>query len=283
MAESTRTSHRIVIATMDGRRERGFIYSFSPNATSFHLHPTEGAAKSYAKLVELKDCKALFFVRSHEGSRAYREEVRKGGFAEAKVRGVRGHRMKITFADGEELSASCENYNPLRLGFFAFPLDPRSNNLRIFVVNANVRQVVTGPSAPLREGAPEAQARLVRISEPGAVEALHGAAPAPALLPPVLPPEAGALPVERRVEAVLRIVAGESALTLSEEMGIPAGVIGYWAQVFLQHGRASLGAGATDPRDAMLQAQAARIRHLEEEVYRLRAEAAEPEKRPGRR
>jgi hypothetical protein len=52
-----------------------------------------------------------------------------------------GRRIAVTFQDGEELSGTTEAYNPQKLGFFMFPLDPNSNNLRIFVINNNVRQI----------------------------------------------------------------------------------------------------------------------------------------------
>jgi hypothetical protein len=39
------------------------------------------------------------------------------------------------------LVGSTVGYAPQRLGFFLFPVDPKSNNLRVFVISAAVRKV----------------------------------------------------------------------------------------------------------------------------------------------
>ena len=43
--------------------------------------------------------------------------------------------------DGEILVGATVNYDPAGIGFFIIPADPQSNNKRIFVVNASVRDV----------------------------------------------------------------------------------------------------------------------------------------------
>jgi transposase-like protein len=265
-AES-RSVNRIVVAMLDGHRDRGFVYNFSPNTESFYLFPTEGVDRSYAKLVEIKDCKAVFFVKTHEGNRHARERQRAELPASRPPR-VRGHKMKIVFNDGEELLAASEAYNPTRLGFFCYPLDPRSNNLRIFVINQNVRQVLTGQSIQSPYETARPQARLARSPDKP-----------PPPLPPVLPAsmpapasaaEAEAFPVDKRCEAVLRVIAGESPWEICEELGVPGGVLSYWAQTFLQTGRASL-SGETPPG---AEAQESRIAHLETRVRSLEEENA---------
>ena len=85
----------------------------------------------------MKDLKAIFFVKDFAGNPEYRKapgvEVPK-----------RGRKVAVTFQDGEELSGATEAYNPQKLGFFVFPYDEDENNLRVFVVNRNVRQVKVG-------------------------------------------------------------------------------------------------------------------------------------------
>ncbi len=154
----------------DGTRHRGYVYNFSPGAESLHLFPSDSTDKRFAKLVELRDCKAIFFVRTHEGNRAAREASRRAG-PKRIPRGVRGVKMRIHFKDGEVLMASSEAYSPSRPGFFAYPLEADSNNLRIFVVNANVRQVVTGTAA--EDSAPTGLLRQGRTGRSAGVRA-HG-------------------------------------------------------------------------------------------------------------
>ena len=54
---------------------------------------------------------------------------------------VHGRKLEVSFSDKERLVGSTEGYSPNRLGFFFFPANSASNVLRVFVVNANVRQV----------------------------------------------------------------------------------------------------------------------------------------------
>jgi hypothetical protein len=47
----------------------------------------------------------------------------------------------VTFQDGEKIAGTTETYSHNDVGFFLSPADPDSNNVRIFVVNKNVREV----------------------------------------------------------------------------------------------------------------------------------------------
>jgi hypothetical protein len=254
----------VVVALLDGTRAGGFLYNFSPNATELLLFPKESDDRSHARLLGTAEIKAVFFVKTHEGNRVHREAMRKGPEEPDRKR-HRGHRMKVTFADGEVLEGTAEVYNPVRIGFFVYPVDPRSNNLRIFIINANVRAVDAGPGA---KGTATSARGATRPAAPP-VDAPRVLPSAPALAAP--PPARGecAIPAERRVEAVLRIIAGDSALDVSEEMGVPAGVLGHWAQVFLLHGRDGL-TGEPGTREKVIRELAGRVLELEEELARVR-------------
>jgi hypothetical protein len=80
----------------------------------------------------MKDLKAVFFVKDFAGNRDNNETTSADGVKH-------GRKITITFQDGEDLSGATEAYSPQKLGFFMFPLNPNGNNLRIFVVNKNVR------------------------------------------------------------------------------------------------------------------------------------------------
>lgn len=278
MAES-RSVNRVVVALLDGTRVKGFVYGFRAADPSFHLHPSEKADRSYARFVDLADCKAIFFVRTHEGDRDLRDRVRKEEpAAKSKVR-IRGQRLKIVFNDGEELLASSEAYNPARRGFFAYPLEVRSNNLRVFVVNRNVRQVLTGPSAHAFGEAPAPQERFAR----SAVPPVGGPAPDPAAVAAAAVAaervDEGAVSLQVRAELVLRLVAGESAAELAAETGVPEPVLAHWARIFVLQGRAGLAASArrgSDPRDALIAVLQARILELEAECFRVRRDGGSP-------
>src|SRR6266702_6316200 len=126
--------NRAVVAFLDGRRLKGYLFNFSALKESFRLFRDGPAGQQSGSDVLMKDLKAIFFVKDFAGNPDYR-----------KAPGVdapkRGRKVAVTFQDGEELSGTTEGYNPQKLGFFVFPYDEDGNNLRVFVVNSNVRQV----------------------------------------------------------------------------------------------------------------------------------------------
>jgi hypothetical protein len=49
--------------------------------------------------------------------------------------------MEVTFRDNEIMVGSTLSYRGAGNGFFLQPADPRSNNLRVFVTAAGMRQL----------------------------------------------------------------------------------------------------------------------------------------------
>ena len=136
MATPPKTSDKMnkaVIVYLDGRRLNGYIYDFSAMKDRFRLFPEKSSPQSPGAEVLLKDLKGVFFVRDFGGNPEYQES----SMVEAPRH---GRRMQVTFKDGETVMGTTEAYNPQKLGFFLFPADPKSNNVRIFIVNRNVAQ-----------------------------------------------------------------------------------------------------------------------------------------------
>ena len=52
-----------------------------------------------------------------------------------------GKKVEVTFVDGEVLVGSTLGYDPKRQGFFMFPADSKSNNIRVYVVSSVVEKV----------------------------------------------------------------------------------------------------------------------------------------------
>ena len=82
----------------------------------------------------MKDLKAVFFVWEFAGNPQYH------GSQPTHVPSD-GRTIEVTFADGEKIVGRTEGYNSQRIGFFLYPADPRGNNIRIYVVTRNTRQV----------------------------------------------------------------------------------------------------------------------------------------------
>jgi len=133
-APSNPQMNRAVVALLDGRRLKGYVFNFSAFKDSFRLFPNHAATAASGTDVLLKDVKAVFFVKDFQGNPEYREKAGAG-------EGPLGRRIEVTFKDGEKLTGTTTGYNPQKLGFFIFPLDPNDNNARIFVVNKNARNV----------------------------------------------------------------------------------------------------------------------------------------------
>ncbi len=100
----------------------------------FHIHP-EGDARGAAVKIPLADLKAVFFVKTLEGDKAHVERLDLAGAS------GQGRPVRVAFKDGEVIAGFTVGYAPDRPGFFVIPVDPTSNNVRIFVVRAAVAKV----------------------------------------------------------------------------------------------------------------------------------------------
>ena len=129
---------KIVVHYADGKILKGFGQDFYPNKPSFHLLP-EIAGFSFADEaveVQMKDLKAVFFVRDFAGNSLYNERKH---FLEGEH--PSGRKVRVTFRDGEMLVGSTVGYDRQRQGFFLIPADPQSNNRSVFAISAAVTGV----------------------------------------------------------------------------------------------------------------------------------------------
>jgi hypothetical protein len=117
--------NRVVVRYANGRMLKGQTNDFFPNKPVFHLetNPSEKGQE-----VEIKDLKAVFFVRELGGDPTYQKTN------EFPPQALSGRKVEVTFSDGEIIAGTTLGYDPSRPGFFLIPADPNSNNLRIFVV-----------------------------------------------------------------------------------------------------------------------------------------------------
>ena len=61
--------NKTVVAFLDGKRQRGYIYDFSPMRDSFNLLPVEDPPQGKGVRLMLKDLKAVFFVKDFVGNK----------------------------------------------------------------------------------------------------------------------------------------------------------------------------------------------------------------------
>lgn len=134
MAEIPSQANKVVVAFLDGRRLKGYVFNFSALRDAFRVFPEDTSHQQEGTNVSVKDLKAVFFVKDFGGNPEYHE-------SDVITRLEHGRKIEVQFGDGEITVGFTEGYNPKKLGFFVFPADPHSNNLRVFVVNQNVRNV----------------------------------------------------------------------------------------------------------------------------------------------
>lgn len=126
--------NKAVVAFLDGRRLKGYIYNFSAQKDRFRLFLEQDTLQREGTDVQMKDLKAIFFAKDFVGNSEYTESQ-----ILTSQNGCR--KAEVTFRDGEKLVGTSDAYNPQKIGFFLVPADPRSNNLRVFVITKNTTQI----------------------------------------------------------------------------------------------------------------------------------------------
>ena len=122
---------QVVVAHLDGRRTRGYVFDFSPMKATCRVFPSATAQSGEGELVEIPKLKAIFFLKdAADQSSAARPPA-----------ASQRRRLEVFFHDKERLEGTTEGYSKERPGFFMVPEDPTGKILRVFVVNANVKEV----------------------------------------------------------------------------------------------------------------------------------------------
>lgn len=136
---------KVVARYSDGRVMRGTTDNFWPTRPSFHLAELGVPAGSPTHEVVIAELKAVFIVRSFEGNPNRDERPELDG-----TRTPGGTPLRVVFKDGETLVGTSMSVEPAAQGFFMFPADPKSNNERVYVVNASVDRIERTPAAAAR-------------------------------------------------------------------------------------------------------------------------------------
>jgi hypothetical protein len=125
---------KIVARYRDGKSLKGTTQNFFPNKPVFHVNRLGGTGPGDLIEVNVEDLKAVFFVRDFTGNPKHVEKKQLAPGERAQ-----GRLMEVTCKDGEVMVGTTTGYDPKRPAFFLFPIDPSSNNVRIFLVTSAVR------------------------------------------------------------------------------------------------------------------------------------------------
>lgn len=123
--------NKIIARFIDGKILKGTTSDLLPNKTLFHL--SEDCTGAMHK-IDTNQLKAIYFVKSFEGNKEYREKT------DSERVGL-GKKILVSFKDGETLVGYTQGYSPNRSLFIVFPCDPGSNNEKVFVVTGATDKV----------------------------------------------------------------------------------------------------------------------------------------------
>jgi len=135
---------KVVAHLIDHSVIKGTSADVDPKRPLCHVHTP---AREVVE-VDLRQVKALFFVKDLAGKPGY-EEAQAPAEGDQRLRGSR--LVEVAFADGERLGGLMNRYPPLGPFFFMLPVDPQSNNVRILVNRdavATMRSVDAQADAP---------------------------------------------------------------------------------------------------------------------------------------
>ena len=133
--------NKVVVHARDGKLIKGTTRDFFPNRPVFHIQPADG---SPSVEVRCKALKAVFFVKDFNGDSSRRDTI---GFLAGPNDTKQGMKVAVRFKDGELLCGYSLTFSADREGFFMFPADPKSNNVRIYVLVGATTEVKAGAEA----------------------------------------------------------------------------------------------------------------------------------------
>ena len=126
---------KVVAQYANGKIIKGYTLDFFPNKDRFHVIPIEKPSDKPTEVL-ISQLKAVSVVQDFNGDPQY---VERKGYMEGDT--PYGTTLEVTFKDDEIVVGSGMGIDLKRQGFFLSPPDPKSNNLRVFVVCSAVKRI----------------------------------------------------------------------------------------------------------------------------------------------
>ena len=126
---------KVVVRYTNGKTIKGLTYDFFPNKDRFHIVPLDNRAGETIEVI-VNHLKGVFVVRDFNGDTKYTERK-----TYTKEDTPYGMPLEVTFADDEVMVGSTMGFDPERIGFFISPVDPKSNNIRVFAVTSSIKRI----------------------------------------------------------------------------------------------------------------------------------------------
>jgi hypothetical protein len=129
---------KAVLKFQNGEIVKGWIEEFKPERESFILFPLIEYSEEERMKIKFSSLKAVFFVTDFMGDKDYKK-VRTFN-VDLKITPSQ-RKLIIHFLDGEHLYGTSHSYGRYKVGFFVYPIDPKDNSERIFVVHDAIESV----------------------------------------------------------------------------------------------------------------------------------------------
>jgi len=129
---------KAVVKYQNGEIIKGWVEDFRLDRESFILFPLIDYSEEERMEINFNSLKAVFFVKDFIGDKNYKK-VRTFN-VNLKITPSQ-RKLIVNFEDGEHLYGTSHNYGRYKVGFFMYPVDPKDNSERIFVVHSAVESV----------------------------------------------------------------------------------------------------------------------------------------------
>jgi len=129
---------KAVVKYKNGEIIKGWIEDFQPDRESFVLFLLIEYSEEKRMEINFDSLKAVFFVKNFIGDKNYKK-VRTFNVDLKIIPSQR--KLIVNFLDGEHLYGTSHSYGRYKVGFFVYPVDPKDNSERIFVVHKAIESV----------------------------------------------------------------------------------------------------------------------------------------------
>jgi len=129
---------KAVVKYQNGEVIKGWVEELRPDRESFILFPLIEYSEEERMEIDFNSLKAVFFVKNFIGDKDHKK-VRTFN-VDLKITPSQ-RKLIVNFKDGEHLYGTSHSYGRYKVGFFVYPVDPKDNSERIFVINSAVDSV----------------------------------------------------------------------------------------------------------------------------------------------
>jgi hypothetical protein len=126
---------KVVVKYQNEEIIKGWVEEFKFDRDTFILYPLIEYSEEERIEINFDSLKAVFFVKDFTGDKNYKK-VRTFD-VELKITPSQ-RKLIVIFKDGENLYGTSHDYGRYKVGFFVYPIDPKDNSDRIFVVHSAV-------------------------------------------------------------------------------------------------------------------------------------------------